>query len=275
MNSPLFQISLYHHYFCDGVYASCPITPDDRTGSLLYRYRFLTRIQNGVLGCYSPSDVDSESTLEYMASKFDGEPLRFLMRCEPETFFAITDLPLNWVGQLIFDSRLTKSGELSDPNAMTLLPTFGPRTVEQPNTIAVITIHIDDLLGLKGNSINYRIDLPPRSMPWRYYIVNRSETKLHQPAVRDQSGDFLDGPNTVLLPGGVTGLCFSSGARHFPLKQVPTKKFDLIDRMPQAMERNGSTVERCVISGLPTPTGDQIQQEKDGKDVFGAMYVYL
>jgi hypothetical protein len=275
MKALLFQIQLLHLYFRDGLFKTCAITADDKTRSLLAQYGLVTRMQEGMYGCYAPRSSDVVSLLDYLNTRLDGEPFRFLLVSDSAQFSFMTELPRDWVGQVMFDSHAHSANQTEPSGTVRLAPTLASRTVDQPNVIGVVSIHLDDLLHAAGTTIRYSIEFHARSLPWRYYLVNRSQTRLNAPAIRDKSQFYLNGPDSVLLPNGETGLCFSSGTRAFPLQQVPTRIFDLIDRMPPAMDVLGPAVELCLISGLPTPSNDQIKQAKGGKDVFGAMYVYL
>lgn len=114
-------------------------------------------------------------------------------------------------------------------------------------------------------------------MHWVYYLVNRSQTKLNNPMICNKERYFFDGPEPVVLSNGEKGLSFNSGERLFPLEQVPTKLFDLVDRLPASMHTEFQSVEHCLIQGLPTPNKGQfsVRQKDTNKYVFSEMYIYL
>ncbi len=273
--NPLFQIQVLHSYFGNGVFQQCSVMADRETNDVMYRYGLLTRMVGGVFGCYSTASGDVSDFVSYINDQLQGEPLRFFLVADEEQFAFITDLPLDWVGQLEMDSRTGAIEHSVSGATLQLTPTLGDRAVNQPGVIGVVSIYLDDLVAMNGKPVRYVTDFHARALPWRYYLVNRSQTKLNDPVIRDKNQVCLDGPEPMVLPNGEKGLCFSSGDMAFPLQEVPTRVFDLIDRLPASMDGGGQSIEHCLIYGLPTPGEDELKQAGSSRDVFGAMYVYL
>lgn len=275
MNGLLFQIQILHSYFGNGVFHHCSVLADRSTGEVMNRYGLLARMTGGMFGCYSTASGDVPDFISYINDQLQGEPLRFFLVTDEERFAFITDLPLDWVGQVEMDSRSGAIEHSASGATVQLTPHLNDRTVNQPGVIGVVSIYLDDFLAMNGKPIRYVADFHARALPWRYYLVNRSQTKLHDPVIRDKNQVYLNGPEAMVLPNGEKGLCFSSGEMAFPLQQIPTHVFDLIDRLPSSMDGGGQSIEHCLIYGLPTPDEDELKQAGGSRDVFGAMYVYL
>jgi len=275
MTPPLFEIHLRHRYFNNGVFQGCKILADSSTSDVIRRYGMLMHMVEGVFACYPASSDDVSEFLSYLNMQLQGAPLRFLLLADEAQFIFMTDVPLNWVGQVMMDSKSGTAEYSHGETRIRLTQTFSGRTVRQCGVIGMISIHLDDLLATVPVGGRYVVDFRARSLPWRYYLVNRSQTKLNSPMIRDQNQVCLDGPVSMVLPNGEPGLCFSSGAMVFPLQQIPTLIFDLIDRLPLAMDSEEHAIEHCLIHGLPTPDVGELEQAGGAKDVFGAMYVYL
>lgn len=281
MNKQLFQIKVLHSYFADGLYQNCKIIPNGSTQKVMDRYKLLTRIDDGVFGLYAPCQNDVVDFVKYLNDQSWGEPLKFLLAANEELFVSITDLPLDWCGQVDLNSKLVvleKTGNSEQLQLQLQLKTeLSNRTVSQHNAIGVISIYLDDLLVMGCNNIRYVIEFKARAMRWVYYLINRSQTKLNSPMICNKERYFFDGPEPVVLLNGEKGLSFNSGERLFPLEQVPSKLFDLVDRLPASMHTELQSVEHCLIQGLPTPEKGQfsVRQKDTNKYVFSEMYIYL
>lgn len=274
MIEQLFNIQIRHTYFSDGVFHTCEVIADSNTEKIISSYELMSSMEGGIFGLYTSCAGDAVGLLEYLNEQLRGEPLRFLLTADESSFVFITDLPLDWVGQIEFSSRSGVRKVEDGEAAIELVSQLSPRRVNQQYVIGVISIYLDDLLALGSQNIHYLIDFQARSLPWRYYLVNRSQMKLHSPKVCNQEQTF-EGPEAVVLPNGEDGLCFSSGERKFPLQQIPGPLFDLVDRLPPTMDVEGDSVEHCLIQGLPTPSDGGLRQTEKSQQVFSAMYVYL
>jgi hypothetical protein len=277
MNKQLFQIQLLHGYFADGLYQYCKVLADSDTIKLMDRYKLLTRMRDGIFSVYMTCQDSAVAFVSYLNDQLQGEPLRFLLAANEEQFVSITDVPFDWCGQMGFSSKLTIPENTQSGTPLQLKAELGNRTVSQQNVIGVICIYLDDLLVMGCNSICYVIEFKARAMHWVYYLINRSQTKLNNPMICNKERYFFDGPESVVLSNGEKGLSFNSGDRLFPLEQVPTKLFDLVDRLPASMHAEFQPVEHCLIQGLPTPNAGQfsVRQKDTKKYMCSEMYIYL
>jgi hypothetical protein len=280
----LFQVELRHPYYVNGLFENCQLTADGGTQQVMAQYQLIKRTEQGVFGLYTSFQDSAIGFVAYLCQRMNGLPLRFLLTCSNALFVFISDIPLNWVGQVEMSSKSGNSASANEGGAADeMLINLAPRLSEQSaseNVIGTILIYPDDLLNLFAagkTKIRYVVQFQVRKLHWIYYLINRTQTRLNNPTVCNKKGVCFNGPTPVVLPGAGDALEFNSGARQFALQQVPTEIFDLMDSFTPPLETNGQTVERTLIKGLPTPTAEQLGvKQVDGNPyVFGAMNVYL
>lgn len=279
MMIPLFQIFLFHRYFTSGVFESCQIIPDVNTRIFLQRYSLVLRTEVGKIGLYGSNKIAPLALLGYLQQQLAGAPLQFLMICNESRFLQITNVPLDYVGQIALSSKASRavdtdaSGELQRE----IEPVFGPRQLSQSGVIGLASVYLDDCLTSGGQNVCYQVNFQARVLHWLYYVVNRSQSKLHKPVVCNQQKMYFDAPVPVLLSTGESALSFSSGNMQFPLQEHPETSFDLIDNLQPSLHASEQAIEHCLITGLPTPNGENMKtrQVGEGLSAFGEMYVYL
>ncbi len=271
----LFHIALYHGYFADGVFGACTLVPDPASAHFLRRYRLTVRSQPGQIALYCDSATAALPMLGYLNDRLDGAPLQFLLMADEARFAQITDLPLDFVGQVMLSSSSTRV--LSGSPERELIPQLGPRTLTQSGVIGAVSVHLADCLADGAPGIAYRANFQARVLHWLYYVVNRSQGKLHTPLIRNQQRIAFETPTAVTLPNGEAALSFSSGNLHFPLQQNANCAFDLIDDVQTSGQAGSNAVEHCLIRGLPTPDGRNlvVRQVDNNPAAFGEMVVYL
>ncbi|MBI3230060.1 MAG: hypothetical protein HYZ45_07770, partial [Burkholderiales bacterium] len=266
MITQLFQIDLHHSYFVSGMFDSCQLVPDTNTANFIERYQLLQRSSNGGLGLYSTSLNSSEHFVAYLNQKLAGQPLQFLLLNDENKFAQITDLPFTYVGQIAV-STINAEVSADAGNVVQLQPVQGPRLLNQANVIGVVSIYLSDWLRLSngGACVCFSVQFQARVLHWLYYLINRSQTRLHQPAICNRQKEFFQGPMPVTLANGEKALSFYSGNLQFPLQQVPDTIFDLIDYLQPSLhtsEKNSApAIEHCLIKGLPTPSGENLKSK--------------
>lgn len=276
----LFQVKLFHPYYASGVFEDCQLIADAGTEYVIARYQLLTRRTQGAFGLYTSSQGGAAGFVKYLLDYSGNAPLRFWLACNSEKFVFITDLPLDWVGLMELSSQSGVARADGNEINITLTPTMSPKMTGKEGLIGEISIYPSDLLSLfatGAKSIGYVAHFQVRALHWIYYVINRSQTRLNDPAVCDRAGVYFDGPIATTLPGGEKALEFNSGKMQFALQQVPAVIFDLVDRTMPSLQSDGQAVENCLMTGLPAPKGDQLGARQGGENpyVFGAMYVYL
>ncbi len=275
----IFQIYLFHRYFTSGVFESCKLIPDKATARFLERYSFILRTEPGKMGLYSSSKNFPCALLTYLQERLAGAPLQFLMMSNASEFTQITDVPFDYVGQISLSTRSSQGvpADTSGTLQQKLEPVLGGRQLNQSGVIGVLSVYLDDCLALGGQNICYQVDFQARVLHWLYYVINRSQSKLHQPIIRNQQQLFFDAPVPVVLSTGESALSFSSGVLQFPLQEDPETSFNLIDHLQPSLHASEQTIEHCLIKGLPTPSGEclKAKQVEGSLYAFGEMYVYL
>lgn len=273
--APLFQISLLHRYFSNGKLDGALVLADSSTRQVIDRYRLIARMQDGVFSLCGDFQGGKHAFVSYLEGLLGpGAVLRFYVVADQRKFFFITDLPLDWLGQLEFSSGLT---EKTVGGQIDLLPVLGSGNAGWSEAVAVISIRLQDLLLMGDASVRYVIDLHARKVGWRYYLINRSEYVLKNPVVTGNNGQLFYGPETALLPAGDRALVFSSEQQQFSLQQTPLFFCNLVDKLVLPLQSDGQAVEHTLIKGLPTPKQDQLSIVHTAGLLHAvcAMHVYL
>ncbi|MDU8498217.1 hypothetical protein RYB01_03365 [Pseudomonas syringae] len=265
----MFEVELRHDYFSDGVLAGFRVVPDEVTARLLARYRLMMRFEQGVFSLLAENADDR--LVAYLLEQSQAVPLTFSLAGDQGHFLFITDLPLDWTGVLQLGSGNTRKNAAGQ---FEMLPTLNDQAVVANDAVATVCMDLHDLL-TTGCGQRYIIDFNSRSVHWQYYLINRSEVDLKSPAISDASGRLLEGPVVMMFPDGEQALQFSSGIEVYPLRQVPDRQFNLVDRLEVISA--GQSVERVLIKGLPTPGPGQLITSSDPRSsrAVCAMYVYL
>lgn len=284
MDNRLMQIHLFHQYYNNGVMQNMRLKPDQATQTFLDRYRLIARQTQGVYELYyfgSSSAVDFTQSLSRL---LDDCPLVFNMLSSNDSFAIITDLPVNWCGQLQYSSQnVEPQQEQSSERAQTLelAMQLKPRTIASASVMGQIAIYPQDLLTGEGSMRHplFTIRMKARLTHWHYYVVNRSQLKLTSLVVNNAQGIEFESPEPVTLKNGEQGLLFSSGERTFALCETVKAPFNLVNFMPVDADqsRRPKSSAKQLIVGLPIPKTDVLTIEMhDGHQyVYSPMYVYL
>ena len=273
----LFSITFLHSYFTSNVLDGCQLQTDKNTQEMVNRFRLTTKMVDGTFSLYVDAGLDVVKTVQYLYAMLGDQPFIFYLVYRADEFFAITDVPLGWVGQLELSSKdiLQKK---SEDVSLTMSLRLSPRSIFKDNVIGVVKIYPEDLLTVSTTeNIHYCVSFSARKAQWIYYVINRSQIKLKNPVITDQKNTKFIGPEEMVLSNGESALCFNSGDQLFAMKNNPGERFNLVDRLTPLMQADSRVVEHCLIKGLPTPKDDQMNIKKvDGSQhAFFAMHVYL
>ncbi len=273
----LFVLELEHAYFTDGRFDGCTLRPDQPTQALMTRHGLALRKNQGSWGLYTSHGDDLPAFVQYLCETIGQESIRFFLEYAAADFFSMTELPLDWAGQIQLSTQSVAPASASAGNAVVLQPLLVPRTAEHIAAIGEFVVYLADLKENGGHGVRYTAAFKARQSRWMYYLINRSRIKLTDPAIRNLNQEYFDGPENVVLPNGEAALCFTSGERLFPLQQVPTNVFDLFNRSEMSFQADAQPSEQCVIKGLPTPAPGQISVRREAGEsfVFSAMHVYV
>ncbi len=281
----LMTLEIRHEWFTSGRFAACQVVPAPKTAQLLERYRLLSELRDGVYTLFCSGQTGCASVLTSLQAQLFGEPLQFSLRHRPHEFAAITELAVDWVGTLAFDTRRTenRAGALRLlPELRATVPVLGQPVAStsamshaEIATLALYPAQLVSGAGVgSGSAPHYVIAFAARRLHWMYWLHYRGHTRLNRPQITDLKGIEFEPPQALTLPDGTAALCFGSGDLSFPMQQVPEQRLQLIDHMAVP---SAPPVRRCVMRGLPTPQPGQIKQQiRSGQPyVFSAMHLYL
>ncbi|ALL06177.1 hypothetical protein AQ505_12155 [Pedobacter sp. PACM 27299] len=267
----LFQLDVFHTYFQKDICRCLEFNAASETLRLMERFRFLIRRQINGIGFYTNGSQSTEQLLNYIENATGQDAFCFEIRTNDPDFNFFTELPTNWVGQLLYDSSIITV--IDDDQVL-----LSQQLSSHAGTLCMgkVTLRFADILKFSGPAgfANFRIQYQSRATQWQYFVINRSAVSLDDPGISGKEQiDFL-GPDQVVTAAGETALLFSSGSSLIPLKEVPIHKFDLINRPASG---SSNVRPQVVIKGLPTPTPEWIGKGMDKKKEYisSPMYVYL
>lgn len=272
----LLQIQPRHQYYDDGVWHQLSLKPDKDTAAFLQRYRLLLLQTGQGIEVYYDGRGPFKGFLDALVDLLEGRSLQFFMHNSDAWYANISDLPLDWAGQLNYHSQDVSVSE-DNPSQLRLNRQLAPRTVGVSGVIGQITINPVDLQHPQPPV--FVIDMAARYTHWYYYVCNRSQRSYQQLSVFNDQGFVFESPESVALPTGEAALLFRSGTQVFALKQSVDDPFNLVHLMAGAKADsaiNGLN-SQALIEGLPIPQTNQlcIEQQNGQPYVYSPMYVYI
>jgi hypothetical protein len=273
----VFKLTVTHAYFEQGICSCLQFTPDDRTKKILTRFGFLIKNKVDGFELYSNSNSELPALLDYIKKATSQEFFTFNIQTNNPDFNSFTALPVNWMGQLTYDSRA--AGNLYSANIVKLKETLSADT--NPKAVGSIVLRFDDVIKYTGriNGVLFNIGYEAKCTQWQYFVINKSALKLDNPAVVGKSDISFNAPQSVTTENGLQALLFSSGDKLIPLSEVPKYKFDLVNNpiLTDSKKPNKSTAPQTIFRGLPTPDPKRIGliTMDSKKQVSSPMYVYV
>jgi hypothetical protein len=271
----LFKVAIFHTYFENGQCNCLSVNLKPATSFLLKRFGFMVKNTTNGIEFYSNSS-DVAALLPYVSQATGLTSFDFELVSNNDYFNYFTDLPMDWIGQLEYDSQ----GKLNkqEQNVITLVPKLNA-SVYQP-IVGSLSIHFDELI--KNNDqrvpLQFTISYKARATQWQYFIINKSAIKLVNPKIIGKSGIKFEGPQNITIENGEQAMLFSSTQDLIALSVLPAHKFDLIDAplLNENEEINKNAMVKTIVKGLPTPQAERIASIKvETKLVLSPMYVYV
>lgn len=272
-----FNVAVAHTYFDKGICNCLQFVPGAGTQKLLKRFGFIVRNKINGFDLYSNSASEPSALLNHVNKVTGQNSFVFKIRTNNSSFNYFTDLPLNWGGQLVYNSQSTVN--VSASNIVQLKET----TSEDIDTtcIGTLTVNFDDLLKYSSASgfAQFQISYKARSTQWQYFVINKSALALGNPAIVGKSDISFSSPSNVTIDSGQQAMLFSSGNKLIPLSEIPQYKFDLVNNPAS----NGgespakSTSVKTIFKGLPNPDPNRIGivSIDNQQQVSSPMYVYV
>lgn len=258
----IFSISISHSYFDEKIDPSIIFRPSESSKKLMTRFGLLFNQTENRFELYGNTEESIVSFLETIEDSTEITSLDFDLNFSNQSFYAYTELPIDWIGQLVFSSD-NELNRIENENIV-LQPSF----IEEQNINRIGKLHIQfaDLLNLANisNPVNFNISFSSRATQWQYYIVNSTINTSFGDIYID-SGIQFDGPVKVTLTNGQDALLFKSKTL-IPLSNLPKHKLDLVN-----------TDGIVIVKGLPnaSPNKISILENNGEKSVTCPSYVYL
>jgi hypothetical protein len=281
MENLLMQIFLFHQYYDDGIMQKMCLQPDHKTQAFFDRYRLIFKQNQSVYALHYFGQNTTTAFTQSLSHLLTRQPLIFNILNSDDYFAIITDLPLNWCGQLQYSSNqvenLPESKQPSEQSqTVELTMQLQARTTALGSIIGQIAIFPEDLLTVEGKMSrpSFAIKMKARLTHWHYYVFNRSQIKLVHPVVRNTQGIEFEPPIST-FKNGEEALLFRSGERTFALCETFKTPFNLVDFMTSYSDSRSNVKQ--LITGLPIPSTDALSVEMHNRHqyVYSPMYVYI
>lgn len=272
----LFGIQFFHSYFEKDRCDCLTFHAGDITRKLMHRFGFkIDNYDNGFKFFVNTTNT-LKQFLDYVKSTTGETYFDFDIYSTNSKFYLFTDLPVNWVGQLLFDSQITLNSQ--DNDSIQLKATLSPKT--DSDILGRLKIHFEDILSTQAlnGSAKYEVKFESRATQWQYYVINKSDIPLDNPIVTGKSEIQFDGPKNITIQNGQEALLFSSGQNLIPLSNTPKYIFDLVNNKNGTQSENSKNpTYKPIFSGLPNPDPSRMGIiEVNGKNrVSSPMYIYV
>lgn len=266
----MFNITLLHPYYDDGVWQQVRLQPDKFTAEFIERYQLVIRQDTGSLGLYYYGPNDADKFIANTAGLLDGNPLVFDLITENPYWLNLTGLPIDWAGQMDFTCQQDSQHLTMALNSRHTTTDFG---------IGQVIVSSNDYLSPQGMPMRPQLVLtmPERLTQWRYYVCNQSNLAVDNLQISNSEGIAFESPTEVVLPNGAAAQMFSSGQQQFKLQQSFKTPFQLLNVEQDADELAHAGLTKPVIKALPIPRQDvlEIEHKSGVTTVYSPMYVYI
>ena len=267
----VFQVAVTHTYFEKNICNCLHFEPGPVTKSLIKRFGLVISKQVNGFALYANPVNTIPLLLSYIKAAMGATFFDFDIRSDDTNFSYFTELPLNWMGELVYDSH--SAANINNAGIIQLTESLSD-SAGTPYS-GSLSIHFNDIL--KGDT-QFSIKYTARATQWQYFVVNKNAVPLNNPAVTGKSNINFNDPENVTMENGDQALLFTSGNNLIPLSRVPKYKFDLVSYTSTI---NNDAAQRAspkvIVKGLPNPGARQIGIAKaDNKgQVSSPMYVYI
>lgn len=269
-----FKLEVFHSYFEDNICRCLQFSPGPATKNIQKRFDCKMRHFINGFEFYINSQQSLTDILNYITKTIDNSFFDFRITSTDANFIPFTELPVNWTGQLLYDTQVNANTYTN--GVLQLAETLSVTTGDAPGKLIVQFNDIIKYSNAKFASFN--ISLQARSTQWQYYFINKSALSLENPAISKTSISFT-GPETVLLETGEKAIFFSSGNNLLSLSEVPKYRFDLINYTSAIKTENDkkAPASKTIFKGLPNPSPMRmgITEVNGNYHVSSPMYVYL
>ena len=263
----IFKVSIFHSYFENSICNCLSINLKPDAAFILKRFNFLIRNTINGIEFYSNSS-NVPALLNYISESTRLSSFDFELTANNDCFNYFTDLPMNWAGQLEYNSN--SKSNLQEEGNIQLVAQLS-QSMYQP-ILGNMVIHFTNIMN--NVPAQFTINYKARATQWQYFIINKSAMKLDHPKIVGKSEIEFEGPQNITIETGEKAMLFSSNQNLIPLNALPVYKFDLIDSPTKEIIKNAPI--KTIVKGLPTPSVAQMGIIKsDIKLVSSPIYVYV
>lgn len=270
----VFATDVFHTYFGNDICRCLRFEPSPETLVMGKRGFYMRNKVNG-FDFYFNGSAPLAETFAYITHTTGTTCFEFLVSSTNPSFNLFTDIPVDRMGQLLFDSSAAQN--TFDNGTVTLGPI--PHDADAEKYVATIRIGFADILKYSADNtaLTFAIRFNARATQWQYYIIQRGAAQHGELSIAGKPEVGFDGPQTVTIQSGQQALLFTSGSNLLPLSLAPNYKFDLVSS-PQSSDTSvRKTSPKVVLKGLPNADPANIGIVRvDGKaQVSSPIYVYV
>ena len=270
-----FKVGIYHSYFKASICSCISLTPGLVTKSLMKRFDCKHNSVTNIFEFYCNCNGAIPVYLNYIKQTTGIDYFDFGINSTDQKFNYFTELPLNWIGQLAFDTQAP--GNKFEKGILSLNEKLSE--AGDTNNLGILKVHFDDIIKYSKEKAGARFEIrfTTRSTQWQYFVINRSDTQLQNPVI-GKAGITFTGPENVTIKTGEQALLFTSGKKLFPLLQDPSQTFSLMSRpVAGSNDDQAAAGNKTIIKTLPCPDPVQFDFADVGgaRQVSSPMYVFI
>ena len=270
----VFKVQVFHSYFENSFCNCLQFKPTNETMELLNRFGFKLRNYPNGFDLYTNSNNSLKSLFQYISNTTDQRVFDFDIESDNPGFNCFTNLPADWIGQILFDSS---SPSNNFENGSLVLATGFSKKMTSLLT-GKLSVQFDDILKYTGDKqyADLTIQFETRNTQWQYFIVNKSALHLTNLFIKGNNIEFNE-PENVTIQSGQQALMFSSGEHFLPLSKKPKYRFSLFEHSAEETGTIKKAADKIIFKGLPNPDPLRINiADMNGKQhVSSPMYVFV
>ena len=273
----VFKVEVSHTYFEKSICNCLQFSAGSDTAQLIKRFGFKLKNNTNGFDLYVNSSSALSSLLNYICKATSQTSFDFDITTNNKNFTSFTDLPVNWVGQLIYDSQA--SSNTNDAGVIQLAETLSKN--QSTPLLGNLKLYFNDILKFSSDTgpAHFNISFKARATQWQYFIINKSQVQLTSPAISGKTDISFTGPENIALETGQQALLFSSDSTLIPLSERPKHRFDLVNKPAEAGRGafGKAPAPKIIFKGLPNPDPARFGIVEIDKinQVSSPMYVYV
>lgn len=270
----ILSVNVFHSYFEQHVCHCLEFTATAGTQQILNRFGFKIRKRTNGFDLFSSSAQPMGQFFQYITQTANCNAFDFEINTNNPAFGLFTELPVNWIGELIYTSN-HYSGTDKD-TAIQLAVSYSEN--KSSAVLGKLTLNFDDILQSPNQSGRTSFDLvfQARATQWQYFVINKSSVQLDDPVVSGKGSVEFGKAQQVTTEAGESALLFSSGKHLIPLSEHPVYSFDLLSQSSGAATGKKPASPKVIVKGLPNPDPHRIGRvEGDEQQISSPMYIYL